>query len=269
MKSKYKAIVSDFDGTIAGLNNTISLPVKRAITKWLETGNSFSIVTGKSFNSVIINVCKELDITSPQITDGGAEITDPTTHQILHSEYINEEKAKQVINTLQANKIDFMVRKDKKIFLHLLSSLKNDLKVLDSTDLSNLPDYKDIGKIRIFVNNNLGKTNDFLENNIYSNSEKLHIVRSDTINSQGFDITSDKANKKQAVEQLAKIINVSPKEMVAIGDGYNDINLFGVCGYHIAMGHAPQELQDLAEYVAPSIDEDGFAVAIETLLNES
>jgi hydroxymethylpyrimidine pyrophosphatase-like HAD family hydrolase len=51
--------------------------------------------------------------------------------------------------------------------------------------------------------------------------------------------------------------------MIAAGDSYNDLPLLEVCGLRIVMGDAPDELKAIADYVAPSIDEDGLAVAIE------
>ena len=54
--------------------------------------------------------------------------------------------------------------------------------------------------------------------------------------------------------------------MAAAGDSYNDIPMLRVCGVGIAMGDAPQELKDIADYVAPPASEDGLAVALEEFL---
>ena len=58
-------------------------------------------------------------------------------------------------------------------------------------------------------------------------------------------------------------VGVNVQEMVAAGDSYSDLPLLNVCGFAIAMGDAPQELQAVADYVAPPAEEDGLAVAIE------
>lgn len=55
---------------------------------------------------------------------------------------------------------------------------------------------------------------------------------------------------------------------LAIGDGANDLALFhavGTDGVKIALNNAdtPDELKDLADWVAPSVQEDGFAVAMQ------
>ncbi len=62
---------------------------------------------------------------------------------------------------------------------------------------------------------------------------------------------------------LAELAGVAPHQMIAAGDSYNDLPMFRACGLGVAMAGAPDELLALADYVAPSVDEDGLAVAID------
>ena len=52
-------------------------------------------------------------------------------------------------------------------------------------------------------------------------------------------------------------------QTIAAGDSYNDVPLFQASGHRIAMADAPEELKAMADFIAPSVDEDGLAVAIE------
>jgi hydroxymethylpyrimidine pyrophosphatase-like HAD family hydrolase len=54
--------------------------------------------------------------------------------------------------------------------------------------------------------------------------------------------------------------------MIAAGDSFNDLTLLEVCGLRIVMGNAPEELRCIANYVAPPVEKDGLAVAIEEFL---
>ena len=51
--------------------------------------------------------------------------------------------------------------------------------------------------------------------------------------------------------------------MIAAGDSYNDLPMLKACGLRIVMGNAPDALKAIADYVAPSVDDDGLATAIE------
>ena len=55
-------------------------------------------------------------------------------------------------------------------------------------------------------------------------------------------------------------------EVVAIGDGQNDVAMFERGGFSIAMGNASQEVQRAADFVTGSNSEDGFAQAVEQLV---
>jgi hydroxymethylpyrimidine pyrophosphatase-like HAD family hydrolase len=58
-------------------------------------------------------------------------------------------------------------------------------------------------------------------------------------------------------------MGVEVSQFVAAGDSYNDLPLLKTCGLAIAMGGAPAEIKVVADYIAPSVEEDGLAVAIE------
>ena len=64
------------------------------------------------------------------------------------------------------------------------------------------------------------------------------------------------------IARVGQTLGVIPANMVAVGDSYNDLPMLEACGFSIAMGNAPPEVKDAAEFVAPSVAEDGLAIAI-------
>ena len=53
---------------------------------------------------------------------------------------------------------------------------------------------------------------------------------------------------------------------MAIGDNFNDVEMLEYAGIGVAMGNAPEDVKAIAQWVAPSIEQDGAAAAIEELL---
>lgn len=53
---------------------------------------------------------------------------------------------------------------------------------------------------------------------------------------------------------------------MTIGDNFNDIEMLDYAGFGVAMGNAPLEVQAIAQWVAPSVEQDGVATAIEALI---
>lgn len=77
------------------------------------------------------------------------------------------------------------------------------------------------------------------------------------------DITSNKASKQTGILDVAKILGISTEEIIGVGDGYNDFPLLMACGLKIAMGNAVPELKAIADFIAPSVQEDGVVTVIE------
>ena len=65
---------------------------------------------------------------------------------------------------------------------------------------------------------------------------------------------------------MAKV-NLTPADMIAFGDGYNDLSMLRLAGMGVAMANAAPEVRADADYVTLSNEEDGVAVAIERFLN--
>jgi hydroxymethylpyrimidine pyrophosphatase-like HAD family hydrolase len=81
-------------------------------------------------------------------------------------------------------------------------------------------------------------------------------------------LTDNRANKGKAVHELAKMVGVDPSEMLAAGDGRNDIGLFEAVGYKVAMSNAADELKQIADRVIGDVADDGLAEYLEELAAE-
>jgi Cof subfamily protein (haloacid dehalogenase superfamily) len=93
--------------------------------------------------------------------------------------------------------------------------------------------------------------------------EQASVVRSQPYY---LDVTHPLANKGDALIHLARLLKVPLAEVVAIGDGHNDIAMFERSGFRIAMGNASPDVQRAADFVTGSNSEDGFAQAVEQLV---
>jgi Cof subfamily protein (haloacid dehalogenase superfamily) len=82
------------------------------------------------------------------------------------------------------------------------------------------------------------------------------------------DVTHPHANKGAALAEMAKLMRVPLDEIAVIGDGANDVAMFARGGLSIAMGNASPAVQQAADFVTDSNDEDGFANAIERFILE-
>ncbi|MBO0855858.1 MAG: HAD hydrolase family protein, partial [Nocardia sp.] len=70
-------------------------------------------------------------------------------------------------------------------------------------------------------------------------------------------------SKGWALERLRQALDVPGHATLAIGDGYNDIEMLSWAGYSVAMGNAVPPVREIANEVTASIDEDGVALILE------
>lgn len=82
------------------------------------------------------------------------------------------------------------------------------------------------------------------------------------------DMAPRGVNKATALEQVRRLLGVDRADVVAFGDGRNDIEMLrwaGAAGHGFALGQAPEEVRATASAVIPSIDEDGVAAVLARL----
>jgi HAD superfamily hydrolase (TIGR01484 family) len=79
----------------------------------------------------------------------------------------------------------------------------------------------------------------------------------------GLNITHINATKLHGIEMVLKKLGLKHDEVIGVGDSYNDFPLLMSCGLKIAMGNAVSDLKEIADYVAPSVQEDGVSDVIE------
>ena len=81
------------------------------------------------------------------------------------------------------------------------------------------------------------------------------------------DLTPPGVSKASALESLRRKLGVYPDHTVAIGDGYNDIEMLRWAGHSTAMGNAPDDVKAVADAVTDSVENDGVLPVLEALID--
>ena len=83
------------------------------------------------------------------------------------------------------------------------------------------------------------------------------------------EITSADADKGEALLALAGELGIRREEVMAMGDGSNDLGLMKAAGLSVAMGNASREIMDAADYVTLDNEHDGVAEAVRRFVLEA
>ncbi len=76
------------------------------------------------------------------------------------------------------------------------------------------------------------------------------------------NVTDPAADKGRALERAAAHLGIATQDTLALGDAANDLPMFANAGTAIAMGQAARAVHEAAHLVAPGVDDDGAAIAL-------
>jgi len=76
------------------------------------------------------------------------------------------------------------------------------------------------------------------------------------------DLAPEGVSKASGLAEVAGRLGVDRRDVLAIGDGRNDIEMLEWAGRGVAMGQAPDEVKAVADDVTHTVDEDGAAAEI-------
>jgi len=80
------------------------------------------------------------------------------------------------------------------------------------------------------------------------------------------DVTPSGHDKGTFVDAMAKRLGISAEAIATIGDMQNDLPMFAKSGVSFAMGNAADDVKKHATHVTESNERDGFARAIDAIL---
>lgn len=242
----YSSLILDLDGTLIGRDELISPRVFEAVRKAMNYLN-VSVATGRE-PSDAIRFARELGLTTPQVSDNGALIVDPADGSEVWSSPLSPADAENIVRYLDEGGISLIATQPSETI----------------TSLAQVTDWNMTRVSALDIEESLADSVTMH----FSSNKDLHVVKA-FLPYNGLwavDFTNVGITKATALHKLGELSDSHPSKMIAAGDGYNDRQMLEVCGLSIVMGDAPDELKAIADYVAPSVDEDGLAVAIEEFI---
>ncbi len=265
-------LVLDIDGTIAGRSNDIREPVKQAIRSARTKGIQVAIATGRMYCSAL-RFHEAVGSTLPLLAYQGAWIQDPATQQLYRHLPLSRTSAEQLLDYFESEALRSLLSVHFYINDQLyVREITNETKIY--AERANIQPQA-VGDLRKVVASEPTKILALSDDTAiidqlwgslrqqYTPAE-LYLTKSVAT---FFEATHPAANKGAAVRYLAEeLLGLEARNVMAIGDNFNDLEMLQYAGLGIAMGNAPAAVQEVAQWVAPSVEEDGAATAIEAFV---
>lgn len=277
----FDLVVLDLDGTVQDLFHAgVATPrVRNAIAAVQAAAIPLTIATGRTLDYIRTS-STYLNLTYPVITAHGGVIGDPQTGKLYAETNIPMAMAQEVaawldasalITTLYVNDSEghtclyqnrWAVDPAEAAFHDHVFGPSRHLQP-QFQPLLTLPGARP--PLKFLSDNDPTQTRDVRPELVERFGDALYITRSHPRLIEGM---ARGVNKGWALVQLCELLAIDPQRVLAIGDNDNDIPLLQTAGYGVAMGNASPGLKAIADWIAPTIEADGAAVALEHLLLE-
>lgn len=272
----YKMVLIDLDGTLLDDKKQVSKRNADIIQKiHKEKGVYFVIATGKNLND-ITQVIEAIGnpINQYIIASNGALIKDNIKNDYILKNYLQKEEVldlidiykkqnlRGIIHTYNYQITDEAVEARNNKHIKLVQNLK---KYYQENDMKTTSMLTLCGK-----EENLQKTRKRIKEK-FDKIETTNIcdfmidIGTEIYSTKYIDIMRKNATKANAIKILADYLQINKDEIVVMGDGANDISMFEMSGYKVAMGNANQNLKEKADYITEDNNQDGVAKALEKI----
>lgn len=261
----FRAIALDLDGTLTNHDKVVTPRTRQALLKAQEQGAIIILASGRpTYGIVPVAECLELEKRGGYILSyNGGNIVNAKTGEKLFSQFLPD----AVIPIL------YKYAKEKN---HALLGYAGNEIITEMPDDQYVKEESRINKMNIRKVDNLldalephptkllmtGDPTDMIkaeEELVEILGEKMDIFRSAPF---FLELVPKGIDKAQSLLRLLSKINLTPADLIAFGDGYNDLSMLKLAGVGVAMANAAPEVRADADYVTLSNEEDGVAAAL-------
>ena len=230
----YRAIALDLDGTLTNHEKVVTPKTREALLQAASQGAVIILASGRpTYGIEPVAECLELQKRGGYILSyNGGNIVNAQTGEKLFTQFLPDE----VIPVL------YKYAREKS---HALLGYAGNEIITEMPDDQYVKEESRINKM------NIRKVENLLEA-LEPHPTKLLM-------------TGDPSDmlKAQSLRRLLAKINLTPADMIAFGDGYNDLSMLKLAGMGVAMANAAPEVRADADYITLSNEEDGVAAALE------
>lgn len=262
---EYGFLALDIDGTVTNSKKEITPAVHAEIRRLQEAGIPVALVSGRPVLGMK-HVADELDFSNYNcyiLAFNGGKIIDTKTNKVVYSQTIPLPLAKEVCKAATEYDVAIVTYKGE----YIISSDPDNQYTQIESYVTRIP-VRGVHSMEEEVDFEPDKFL-FVGEPLYIESilpemqrrfaGKLNIFRSEPYFMEIVPLGIDKA---RSLDRLLDKLGMTSENLVACGDGFNDISMVNFAGMGVAMANACAETKAVANYIAPSNDEDGVADAI-------
>ncbi len=248
-----KAVFFDVDGTLLS-HTTGKVPesTRKAFEILHQKGIKTIVATGRHMSELSTLPVMDLHFDG-YLTLNGQLLLDEA-RKVYAGTPINREEMEIVASIFKARRIPFvLIGKDNR-YINYVDDVVIDTQTSTEGTIPDIGEYngEDIYQCLAFVPD---KSRQLLDDIL----DECDIT---SWHETGIDIIPKDGGKSKGIALYLQNAHLEREEIMAFGDGENDIDMLEYAGTGIAMGNASDQVKAHADYITDSVDEDGIYKAL-------
>lgn len=261
----FRAIALDLDGTLTNHDKVVTPRTRQALLKAQEQGAIIILASGRpTYGIVPVAECLELEKRGGYILSyNGGNIVNAKTGEKLFSQFLPDAVIPILYKYAREHRYALLGYAGNEIITEMPDDpyVKEESRInkMNIRKVDNLLDALEPHPTKLLMT---GDPTDMIkaeEELVEILGEKMDIFRSAPF---FLELVPKGIDKAQSLLRLLSKINLTPADLMAFGDGYNDLSMLKLAGVGVAMANAAPEVRADAVYVTLSNEEDGVAEAL-------
>jgi Cof subfamily protein (haloacid dehalogenase superfamily) len=264
---KYKMVVIDVDGTLVDKKGKIAAEDKLAIKRLIASYVTVTLSTGRVIKASL-PVIDELELKGFHIFYDGALIYNPSNLSTFYAKPLDQSAVREAIDFCRKNNIYLELYSSEKFFSEKPTWSddvhRNFFRVEPTTvNFDDIWNKERLLKAEIVVHDDEEAVKAKMFKDKFGDRLRYSIARSPAFPEIDFiNVVDPQVSKGEALKRLMEFNGYLPPEVIAIGDGLNDIPLLQMAGVSVAMGNAFPEVKQVSDYITLDVEQQGVAAAV-------
>lgn len=266
---EYNIIVLDLDGTLTNRDKVITPRTKKALMEAQERGKIVVLASGRP-TAGVEPLARELELSrfgSYILSYNGGMITNCRTGEAVFSALLPLESNRKIIGLAQEHRVDILTYEGGEIITNNAACPY----AIKESEINHLP-LRQVEHMADYVSFQVPKYIMLDDGDYLVTVEPLvkaamgrdySVYRSEPF---FLEIMPKGIDKAQSLERLLAVLGMSREEMIACGDGYNDLSMIRYAGLGVAMENAVLPVRTAADYITASNNDDGVAQVVERFM---
>ena len=266
---KYKLLVLDLDGTLTNTRKEVTEHTRTTLIKAQEQGLKIVLASGRPTYGIapLANLLQLDKYEGYVLSYNGGEIIDWKTGELLYKNLLDPEVLPYLYQCANDNHFAIVTYDGE----YVLTEYPDDEYVLKEA-LLNVMKIRKVDNFLKAVQHPIAKCLivgeptrlAVLEKEMYNHlHDRMGVFRSEPY---FLELVPKGIDKAQSLAVLLKEIGMTKDEMIAVGDGFNDLSMIKYAGLGVAMSNAQEVVKENADFITLSNEEDGVAHVVEKFI---